>query len=166
MLVARGRIRSAAGLRTISWGYNQRGVVATVATDAPNDTAWQRFLPTGPLALLPVRGGYSNIVWSTTPEQVLSGLGFLLFKAYDSLLGRVKLGRCLIRKAIHSSELWPCVTFRKRVPRQAPESPSCSWCPLGRQRSWRAARRWSLRRRQIGCPLLLCDLARRHSYSC
>jgi ubiquinone biosynthesis monooxygenase Coq6 len=35
----------------------------------PNDrTAWQRFLPSGPFALLPVRGGLHNIVWSTTHE--------------------------------------------------------------------------------------------------
>ena len=34
-----------------------------------NETAWQRFLETGPLALLPVRDGYSNIVWSTTPQH-------------------------------------------------------------------------------------------------
>lgn len=65
------RIRSLAGLRTVSWGYGQRGVVATVATEPEgNDTAWQRFIATGPLALLPVRSGFSNIVWSTTPEQV------------------------------------------------------------------------------------------------
>ena len=35
----------------------------------PNATAWQRFLPTGPLALLPARDGYSNIVWSTSPAM-------------------------------------------------------------------------------------------------
>ena len=35
----------------------------------PNDrTAWQRFLPSGPFALLPVRGGLHNIVWSTTHD--------------------------------------------------------------------------------------------------
>lgn len=33
------------------------------------DTAWQRFLPTGPLAVLPVRDGLANIVWSTTPDM-------------------------------------------------------------------------------------------------
>jgi ubiquinone biosynthesis monooxygenase Coq6 len=41
---------------------------APVQTSEPNATAWQRFLPDGPLALLPVRGGCSNIVWTNTPE--------------------------------------------------------------------------------------------------
>ena len=45
----------------------QRGLVATVRTEMAHSTAWQRFLPEGPLALLPVRDGYSNIVWSTSP---------------------------------------------------------------------------------------------------
>lgn len=58
-----------AGFRTMGWQYHQRGLVATVATEYPNDTAWQRFLPTGPLALLPVRSGYSNIVWSCSPDM-------------------------------------------------------------------------------------------------
>jgi ubiquinone biosynthesis monooxygenase Coq6 len=66
---ARSRVRELAGFRTVGWSYNQRGLVATVATSEPNDTAWQRFLPTGPLALLPVRDGYSNVVWTVTPEM-------------------------------------------------------------------------------------------------
>jgi ubiquinone biosynthesis monooxygenase Coq6 len=48
--------------------YQEMGVTFTVATSEPNYTAWQRFLPTGPLALLPVRSGYSNVVWTTTPD--------------------------------------------------------------------------------------------------
>jgi ubiquinone biosynthesis monooxygenase Coq6 len=66
---ARSRIRDLAGFRTVGWSYNQRGLVATVATAEPNDTAWQRFLPNGPLALLPVRDGYSNVVWTVAPEM-------------------------------------------------------------------------------------------------
>jgi 2-polyprenyl-6-methoxyphenol hydroxylase-like FAD-dependent oxidoreductase len=67
------RVRELAQLRTVGWAYNQRGVVATVRTLEPNETAWQRFLSTGPLAVLPVRGGFSNIVWSTTNKQVECG---------------------------------------------------------------------------------------------
>lgn len=63
------RVRQMAQLRTVSWSYKQRGLVATVATATPNTSALQVFLPNGPLALLPVRDGFSNIVWSTTPAQ-------------------------------------------------------------------------------------------------
>ncbi|KAI8463332.1 MAG: flavin-dependent monooxygenase [Monoraphidium minutum] len=62
------RVREMAGLRSVGWPYHQRGLVATVETSEPNATAWQRFLPGGPLALLPVRGGFSNIVWTHSPE--------------------------------------------------------------------------------------------------
>ncbi|KAF5836845.1 flavin-dependent monooxygenase [Dunaliella salina] len=63
------RIRQLAGFRTFGWKYNQRAVVATVQLEGGStSTAWQRFLPTGPLALLPVRNDLANIVWSTTPE--------------------------------------------------------------------------------------------------
>ena len=63
------KVREMAQLRTVSWSYKQRGLVATVATDTPNTSALQVFLPNGPLALLPVRDGFSNIVWSTAPAQ-------------------------------------------------------------------------------------------------
>ena len=63
------KVRQLAQLRTVFWSYKQRGLVATVATDEPNYAALQVFLPKGPLALLPVRDGFSNIVWSTTPAQ-------------------------------------------------------------------------------------------------
>ena len=63
------KVRQLAQLRTVSWSYKQRGLVATVATATPNTAALQVFLPNGPLALLPVRDGFSNIVWSTTPAQ-------------------------------------------------------------------------------------------------
>lgn len=46
-----------AELRTFGWAYGQRGLVATVRPEVPGTCAWQRFLPDGPLALLPVRPG-------------------------------------------------------------------------------------------------------------
>jgi ubiquinone biosynthesis UbiH/UbiF/VisC/COQ6 family hydroxylase len=50
--------------------YGQRAIVATVRTARPHErTAWQRFLATGPLALLPLPGDLVSIVWSATEER-------------------------------------------------------------------------------------------------
>ena len=60
-------VRELAGITTVTHDYAQRGVVAFVASEQPHaDTAWQRFLPGGPLALLPFvdpgqRGGEASI---------------------------------------------------------------------------------------------------------
>ena len=62
-------LRGLAGLQVSTHDYAQRGVVAFVETDASNEaTAWQRFLPTGPLAFLPFVEGRSSIVW-TLPDR-------------------------------------------------------------------------------------------------
>lgn len=61
-------LRRLAGLDVDAHDYGQRGVVAFIETADPHqETAWQRFLPTGPLALLPFTQGRSSIVW-TLPE--------------------------------------------------------------------------------------------------
>lgn len=63
-------VRQQAGIQVDTRTYNQQALVTTVKTELYHqDTAWQRFLPTGPLAFLPLTDGYSSIVWSTTPEQ-------------------------------------------------------------------------------------------------
>lgn len=62
-------VRTLSALGTWGWDYDQKAVVATVKTDVSNHTAWQRFFPTGPLALLPMRDGYSSIVWSCSAEM-------------------------------------------------------------------------------------------------
>jgi 2-octaprenylphenol hydroxylase len=62
--------RNLAGIETKGWGYAQEALVTHIATELPHgDTARQRFLETGPIALLPLADGRSSIVWSTTPEQ-------------------------------------------------------------------------------------------------
>jgi 2-octaprenylphenol hydroxylase len=58
-------VRSAAGIDLVSSEYGQRAIVAHVATSGSHrETAWQRFLPAGPLAFLPLDDGRSSIVWS------------------------------------------------------------------------------------------------------
>jgi 2-octaprenyl-3-methyl-6-methoxy-1,4-benzoquinol hydroxylase/2-octaprenylphenol hydroxylase len=62
---ANSRVRDAAGIESISHFYNQRAVVAHLDTERSNaGTAWQRFTDLGPLALLPLPGGRSSLVWS------------------------------------------------------------------------------------------------------
>lgn len=58
-------IRRLLGIRQQFWEYGQRGLVCVVRTGTPNEgVAWQRFMPGGPLALLPLQDGSSSIVWS------------------------------------------------------------------------------------------------------
>jgi len=67
---ASSTVRTLAGIATSTGHYRQRGIVAYVRSEHPHQhTAWQRFLPTGPLALLPFAGdGHQlSIVW-TLPD--------------------------------------------------------------------------------------------------
>ncbi|KFI21785.1 UbiH/UbiF/VisC/COQ6 family ubiquinone biosynthesis hydroxylase [Nitrosococcus oceani] len=68
---ANSRVRQWAGISNRGWDYQQKGLVATVQTEKPHqETAWQCFLPHGPLAFLPLDNPYyCSIVWSTTPEE-------------------------------------------------------------------------------------------------
>jgi 2-octaprenylphenol hydroxylase len=72
-------------------------LVANVETSEPHrETAWQVFLPTGPLAFLPLPGNYSAIVWSTPTAKAeyllaLDDDAFLaeLQTAFGTALGRM-----------------------------------------------------------------------------
>ena len=68
LVAADGRdsaLRQMAGIQTTGWEYQQDGLVATISTSKSHQqTAWQRFLPEGPLALLPLKNGDCSIVWT------------------------------------------------------------------------------------------------------
>lgn len=67
---AGSRVRELAGIGLREHDYRQTAVVAVVTTERSSaEAARQRFLPTGPLAFLPLHDGRSSIVWSTTPEE-------------------------------------------------------------------------------------------------
>ncbi len=66
-------VRQLAGITTHGRDYQQTAVVATVkTTQVHRQTAWQRFLPEGPLAFLPLTDGYTSIVWSLPPARAES----------------------------------------------------------------------------------------------
>lgn len=70
---AQSYIRKHFGFKTREWDYGHDAIVCTVKTEKPhNGTARQRFMQTGPLALLPLHGpeqAYCSIVWSAEPER-------------------------------------------------------------------------------------------------
>ncbi|RMG38345.1 MAG: FAD-dependent oxidoreductase [Gammaproteobacteria bacterium] len=67
---ARSRLRELAEIGLTARDYDQHALVATVRAEHGNQsTAWQRFMPKGPLALLPLQDDLFSIVWSTEPVE-------------------------------------------------------------------------------------------------
>src|SRR3990170_3245456 len=61
----RSQLRERAGIKCVGWSYPQMGIVTTVAHARPHHgKAVQHFLPSGPFAMLPLKGNRSSIVWT------------------------------------------------------------------------------------------------------
>lgn len=96
---SRSWLRQTLGIEEITWPYRQSALVATVASELSHEyTAWQRFLPTGPLAFLPLDRDHCSIVWSTVPEQAEAlaqmpeaDFNQALAEAFDHRLGWTRL---------------------------------------------------------------------------
>ena len=105
---ADSRARNLLGIDTAGHAYHQDALVAHVRTAfAHRNTAWQRFLPTGPLAFLPLPDGRSSIVWSTVrPEAVrLRSLDAAAFGAELERASGEVLGACEVTTSIASFPL-------------------------------------------------------------
>jgi 2-octaprenyl-6-methoxyphenol hydroxylase len=62
---AHSQIRAAAGIEAAVQDYGQVAIVANVASDTPHDdTAYERFTPAGPLAVLPLADGARGVIWA------------------------------------------------------------------------------------------------------
>jgi ubiquinone biosynthesis monooxygenase Coq6 len=76
-------------INNFSLSYKQMGVVATLEINeeeaAGNTVAWQRFLPSGPVALLPLTEKMSSLVWSTSVEHAKELLRMEPEKFIDAL---------------------------------------------------------------------------------
>jgi 2-octaprenylphenol hydroxylase len=96
------------GIDTAGHAYHQDALVAHVRTEKPHrSTAWQRFLPTGPLAFLPLPDGRSSIVWSNTRDEAkrLRALGAAAFGDALSAAADGVLGACELTTAVASFPL-------------------------------------------------------------
>lgn len=88
-----------AGIKRQGWGYGQTAIVCAVAHEAAhNGIAHQFFMPSGPLAILPLTGNRCSIVWSETDARAAEVLGlddtdFLeaLRPVFGSFLGEISL---------------------------------------------------------------------------
>lgn len=91
------RVRDRLGIATRGWLYDQQAIVANVEVQEwHRETAWQRFLPTGPLAFLPLKDGRCSIVWSVAEPRAREllalddgGFRVALEEAFQSRLGAI-----------------------------------------------------------------------------
>lgn len=91
------RIRQAVGLGVTSWDYKQHALVIYIETAyGQQDITWQRFVPSGPQAFLPLTGHYGSIVWYHSPDEInrlktlsYSELKDELVAAFPDCLGKV-----------------------------------------------------------------------------
>lgn len=96
-------VRDALGLTVAVHDYRQHAIVTHVTTEhAHGYTAWQRFLPGGPLALLPLTDGRSSVVWtlpSATAQSLVRAADGAFLDALQAASGDVlgRLGPCTER---------------------------------------------------------------------
>jgi 2-octaprenyl-6-methoxyphenol hydroxylase len=96
---ARSRLRQSAGIKTKGWQYWQSCIVAIVKPEKPhNNTAYERFWPSGPFAILPLPENRCRIVWTEPHEKAkalvaLDDEQFLaeLSRRYGDRMGKLQL---------------------------------------------------------------------------
>jgi len=93
----RSWVREQAGINCWQRDYQQKGIVVNIRPERPHHGfAFQRFLPTGPLAVLPMNANLCSIVWSADNAEAdrllaMSDDDFLnaLNLTFGPILGRI-----------------------------------------------------------------------------
>ncbi len=84
---AHSQVRAAAGIETGVEDYDQVAIAAPVVSDRPHDgTAYERFTPSGPVAVLPLHGGGYGTVWASAPHRAAE----LLALSEEAYLGELQ----------------------------------------------------------------------------
>ncbi|EFN75738.1 ubiquinone biosynthesis monooxygenase COQ6, mitochondrial isoform X3 [Harpegnathos saltator] len=121
-------VRKAMGVVYPNWQYDQLAIVATLKLSEPteNIVAWQRFLPTGPIALLPLTDSLSSLVWcvptkeaknllKVTEEEFVDKINEALWKVYPKN-NIVESGMAALRQLLQT------LSLQTGVSRQLPPS--------------------------------------------
>jgi 2-octaprenyl-6-methoxyphenol hydroxylase len=95
---ARSSVREQAGIASDRIEYHQTAIISTATTQRFHDyTAYERFTPDGPIAVLPLQDGRVGIVWTRRPEdagRVLALPDEDFIAAFQKAFG-LRLGRFL-----------------------------------------------------------------------
>jgi 2-octaprenyl-6-methoxyphenol hydroxylase len=95
---ARSLVREQAGIAAEHWDYEQTAITTTVTTQKYHEyTAFERFTPEGPIAVLPLPDGRCGFVWTRRPDAArgLLDLGDDAFLAELQEAFGFRLGRLL-----------------------------------------------------------------------
>ena len=92
-------IAKRAGIKRIGWQYDQSALVTAISHERPhNGTAHQFFMPSGPLAILPLTENRASIVWTENRQRskaihAMSDEAYLqeLRPRFGDFLGDIKL---------------------------------------------------------------------------
>lgn len=105
---ARSTLREQAGIAAEHWEYSQTAIISTMSTQRFHDhTAYERFTPDGPIAVLPLADGRCGLVWTRRPQDAarLLALPDEEFLAELQSAFGFRLGRLLRIGARHSYDL-------------------------------------------------------------
>ena len=96
---AQSKIRSYAGIRTSGWAYWQSCITTVLApAKSHQNTAYEKFWPSGPFAILPIPGNRCQVVWTAPHDEAkkmmaLSEQDFMteLYRRYGHDMGELTM---------------------------------------------------------------------------
>ncbi len=96
---ARSQVRELANIGTTGWDYQQAAMLINVETALPQqDITWQQFMPSGPVAMLPLSGHHASLVWYHDKAEIKrlaqmtnSQLSLAIKQSFPHRLGEIKV---------------------------------------------------------------------------
>lgn len=109
---ARSWVRQQAKIFANHQSYGQRGIVAKIETEKSHqDCAWQCFLSTGPVAILPLADNQSSIVWSAD-NALAEQLQEMTDDEFSDALSKALQGRLGSVTVLSERQTFPLASLR------------------------------------------------------